>query len=239
MAQPRVFPTASSIFFSLLANQSRLEKGIIYLRSPRKSRSQITNITKCPTKLPTKTKRKKNIFSQKTTTTTVGHAPKFVHQPGNELVKVGEPKTIECPVEAEPEPEIRWFKDGQLLSSRASRLELTGNELMFISISEQDSGEYFCQATNLMGTIESERFKLTIQTSEYPPFLAKSIPGANIIHFTSNNIIATSTTTTTTTHHNNECLLFFIFLIKSRPLICVLWWIGKTSIIERDNEFCS
>lgn len=90
-----------------------------------------------------------------------------MHQPGNELVKAGEPKTIECPVEAEPEAEIKWYKDGQMVSSRPPHLELTGNELMFISISEQDSGEYHCQASNSMGSITSDRFKLSIQTSKY------------------------------------------------------------------------
>lgn len=79
-----------------------------------------------------------------------------------------QPQTVDCPVESEPDSEVKWFKDDQLLESEPAHLEQTGKELMFFQINDNDTGDYYCQATNYLGTVTSERFKLTVQSSKYP-----------------------------------------------------------------------
>lgn len=71
-------------------------------------------------------------------------------------------------MEAQPESEVKWFKDDQLLASEPSHLEQAGSELMFVSINDNDAGDYHCQASNYLGTVTSERFRLSVQTSKYP-----------------------------------------------------------------------
>ena len=70
-------------------------------------------------------------------------------------------------MEAKPEAEVKWFKDRQLLVSQPAHLEQTGSELMFFQMSDDDTGDYYCQATNYLGSIESENFRLTVQSSKY------------------------------------------------------------------------
>lgn len=77
------------------------------------------------------------------------------------------PHTVECPVEAQPEAEVKWFKDDQLVESEPTHLEQTGSELMFFQINEQDSGDYHCQATNYLGSITSKPFKIIVLSSKY------------------------------------------------------------------------
>lgn len=76
------------------------------------------------------------------------------------------PHTVECPVEARPLAEVSWFKDEQPLVSRPPQQEQTGGELMFFQMSEEDGGQYRCQASNYLGKVSSERFMLTVQTSK-------------------------------------------------------------------------
>lgn len=92
-------------------------------------------------------------------------APKFSHEPQNALVQPNKPHTIECPVESNPEAEVRWFKDRRVLASEPSHLEITGNELMFFQINQRDSGQYHCEASNYLGSIRSQPFRLSVETT--------------------------------------------------------------------------
>jgi hypothetical protein len=102
--------------------------------------------------------------------------PRLTHQPHDVRVKPREPLTVECPVEAQPESEVKWFKDGQVLASEPAHLEQTGSELMFFQINEADTGDYHCQAENYLGRASSEPFRLTVQSS-------KCNPGARLAGF--------------------------------------------------------
>jgi len=66
---------------------------------------------------------------------------------------------------------VRWFKDGHLLLSEAEHLDQTGSELMFFTLSENDSGDYHCEASNYLGSVQSDRFTLNVQSSKYPLLL--------------------------------------------------------------------
>lgn len=94
--------------------------------------------------------------------------PRLVHQPPSVQALAYEPQTFECPVESEPEAEFKWFKDDQLLPSRSANLDQMGAELTFRQLDEADAGDYHCQATNYLGSVTSDRFQVTVQTSKYP-----------------------------------------------------------------------
>ena len=90
-------------------------------------------------------------------------APKLIHQPQSVLVGAEEPHTIECPIESEPEAQVSWFKGGRLLASEPLHFEQTGRELMFFQIKRSDSGQYYCLASNYLGSARSEPFELTVK----------------------------------------------------------------------------
>uniref|UniRef100_A0A6G1SLK3 Roundabout 2 n=2 Tax=Aceria tosichella TaxID=561515 RepID=A0A6G1SLK3_9ACAR len=91
--------------------------------------------------------------------------PRLTHQPHSVRAKPHEPLTVECPVESQPESEVKWFKDGQVLTSEPAHLEQTGSELMFFQTRVQDTGDYHCEAENHLGRVASERFRLTVQSN--------------------------------------------------------------------------
>jgi hypothetical protein len=61
-----------------------------------------------------------------------------------------------------PQPEYRWMKDGVFLSDFSSehfyKIQL---------ISRSDAGSYRCYAKNSVGTIISEKIKLTVACKEF------------------------------------------------------------------------
>lgn len=89
---------------------------------------------------------------------------------------LGEPHMIWCPIEAQPEPEVKWFKDARELidddvstqtqQAHATHRDMSGKELMFMSVHEDDAGEYRCEATNYLGTVRSERMRLSVKSSK-------------------------------------------------------------------------
>lgn len=54
---------------------------------------------------------------------------------------------------ASPTPDIAWYKKGGDLPSHKAKLENFNKALRITNVSEEDSGEYFCLASNKMGSI--------------------------------------------------------------------------------------
>lgn len=94
------------------------------------------------------------------------YPPKLIHQPQNIIDRANQPQTIECPIEANPRAEIKWFKDNLPLISQMPHSEQQGNELIINELNVDDTGIYHCEATNYLGTTISEQFKLTVQSSK-------------------------------------------------------------------------
>lgn len=83
------------------------------------------------------------------------HIPKFSEPlPKTLEVKDGETLSIKCTVNADPEPQVAWFKDGQPLSS-SDIIDLRYKQgLASLTITEifpEDEGVYKCVATNSLG----------------------------------------------------------------------------------------
>lgn len=52
-----------------------------------------------------------------------------------------------------PTPDIAWYKKGGDLPSDKAKFENFNKALRITNVSEEDSGEYFCLASNKMGSI--------------------------------------------------------------------------------------
>ncbi|XP_030076417.1 neurofascin isoform X5 [Microcaecilia unicolor] len=80
--------------------------------------------------------------------------PAFLVPSGTSSSKVvlrGEDLLMECIASGVPAPDIMWFKKGGELPSGKVKFENFNKTLRITGVSEEDSGEYFCMASNKMG----------------------------------------------------------------------------------------
>ncbi len=86
---------------------------------------------------------------------TVTLAPKFKKQIKDQLVMAEGILKLEAEVEANPKPEVKWFKDGQLLKEGKRIKLLNESENVFDLVIEkaklEDAGSYSCVVSNELG----------------------------------------------------------------------------------------
>ncbi|XP_028312721.1 uncharacterized protein LOC114469411 [Gouania willdenowi] len=74
----------------------------------------------------------------------------FVQQPTDLRVRRGDNVSVVCrPPYSRPVAQVYWFKDNQLLPPMAHVTVLPIGDLVFHSIQDNDSGSYFCRASNI------------------------------------------------------------------------------------------
>ena len=73
--------------------------------------------------------------------------------------KLFESITLECGANGNPNPIIRWFKDGVALKGPQS----IGRVYTIDRINADSRGNYHCEASNAIGTSSSEQTKILIQ----------------------------------------------------------------------------
>ncbi|XP_051172890.1 protein sidekick isoform X3 [Leptopilina boulardi] len=86
--------------------------------------------------------------------------PRFVTHPSSsgKFSPENRTKILQCQARGHPQPRYRWFKDGQPLTS-----ELTSEPYYRINITKrEDTGVYYCVATNEVGSIFSERISFSV-----------------------------------------------------------------------------
>jgi hypothetical protein len=78
---------------------------------------------------------------------------------------------MNCRADGEPEPSIRWYKDGELVRTsqidpKSQRIVLPAGSLFFLRVlhsrRESDSGVYWCMAQNEFGVARSRNATLDI-----------------------------------------------------------------------------
>ncbi|XP_066526718.1 neurofascin homolog (chicken) a isoform X8 [Hoplias malabaricus] len=100
-------------------------------------------------------------------------APSFLSPSGlqsSEMVLRGEELLLECIAAGVPTPGIKWFKKGGDLPERKVKFEKFNKTLRIVSVSEEDSGEYVCMASNKIGSI---RHSISVQVKAAPYWLHK------------------------------------------------------------------
>lgn len=88
-------------------------------------------------------------------------APKDIQTDSSKNVKEGQSVTLTCSAKGSPPPNLSWFKEEELQSSKA--------EWNIPSINDSQSGEYYCKAENRYGKIKSNPVVINV-TCEYYVF---------------------------------------------------------------------
>ncbi|KAH9498297.1 hypothetical protein Btru_006474 [Bulinus truncatus] len=81
--------------------------------------------------------------------------PSFLSTPQDLERTIGSEAEFECTSAGNPEPEIKWYKDGRLLIATGTvKMSSAGNKhkLKLTNIIQSDEGEYTCKAESLAGT---------------------------------------------------------------------------------------
>ena len=81
-------------------------------------------------------------------------APQFTQKLENVTLNEGATATLECHVTGEPDPAVRWYKEGRPLSA-SQKVEIRKQDgrvrLILYGVKELDSGRYTCIAQNHLG----------------------------------------------------------------------------------------
>ncbi|XP_072521577.1 neurofascin homolog (chicken) a isoform X11 [Salminus brasiliensis] len=100
-------------------------------------------------------------------------APSFLSPSGlhsSKMVLRGEELLLECIAAGVPTPGIKWFKKGGDLPEKKVKFENFNKTLRIVSVSEEDSGDYVCMASNKIGSI---RHSISVQVKAAPYWLHK------------------------------------------------------------------
>ncbi|XP_033945495.1 B-cell receptor CD22-like isoform X1 [Pseudochaenichthys georgianus] len=97
----------------------------------------------------------------------VKYAPKLpsVSVSASAEIKEGSSVTLTCSSDANPAATYTWYKEN---GNRNVPLLSEGTQLVLSSIQSSDSGQYFCRATNYLGSSTSENISIDLK---YPPKL--------------------------------------------------------------------
>ncbi|GFQ70715.1 roundabout homolog 2 [Trichonephila clavata] len=92
--------------------------------------------------------------------------PRITEHPSDVLVRKHEPATLNCKAEGRPEPTIEWYHEGAKVKNTANRMVLPRGSLFFLHVihtkREQDTGTYWCLATNEIGKAKSRNATLEV-----------------------------------------------------------------------------
>ncbi|XP_028732379.1 neurofascin isoform X3 [Peromyscus leucopus] len=97
--------------------------------------------------------------------------PSFMYPQGtssSQMVLRGMDLLLECIASGVPTPDIAWYKKGGDLPSDKTKFENFNKALRITNVSEEDSGEYFCLASNKMGSI---RHTISVRVKAAPYWL--------------------------------------------------------------------
>ncbi|KAM6233014.1 neurofascin isoform 11-T14 [Spheniscus humboldti] len=121
----------------------------------------------------THTIQQKNPYTLKVKTTRgiTETTPSFMYPYGtssSQMVLRGVDLLLECIASGVPAPDIVWYKKGGELPAGKTKLENFNKALRISNVSEEDSGEYFCLASNKMGSI---RHTISVRVKAAPYWL--------------------------------------------------------------------
>ncbi|XP_053104153.1 neurofascin isoform X21 [Hemicordylus capensis] len=119
----------------------------------------------------THTIQQKNPYTLKVLTTRgiAERHPSFMYPTGtssSQMVLRGEDLLLECIASGVPTPDIVWHKKGGELPVRRFKLENFRKALHIANVSEEDSGEYFCLASNKVG-ISRHTISVRVKAAPY------------------------------------------------------------------------
>ncbi|XP_059806227.1 neurofascin-like [Hypanus sabinus] len=151
---------------------SQALNGDLYFSNVKRSDAHFDYI--CNARFPfTQTIQQKNPITIKVLTThpVTEQIPKFMVPEGTSSSRIilrEEDLLLECIASGVPTPDIVWYKKGGELPWPKVRMENFNKTLRIMNVSEENSGEYFCLASNKMGSI---RHTITVRVKAAPYWL--------------------------------------------------------------------
>ncbi|XP_058230149.1 neurofascin homolog (chicken) a isoform X18 [Hemibagrus wyckioides] len=123
----------------------------------------------------THTIQQKNAFILKVQTTRniQESTPTFLSPSGtssSKMVLRGEDLLLECIAAGVPTPGIKWIKKGGDLPEKKVKFESFSKTMRIVSVSDEDSGDYICMASNKIGSI---RHTISVQVKAAPFWIHK------------------------------------------------------------------
>ncbi|XP_049588997.1 neurofascin homolog (chicken) a isoform X17 [Syngnathus scovelli] len=123
----------------------------------------------------THTIQQKNPFTLKVLTSrkVAESMPTFLTPSGSESSKMvlrDQQLLLECIAAGLPTPTIKWFKKGGDLPAQKVKFENYNKTMKIVPVSEEDTGEYVCMATNHLGGV---RHSIFVQVKAAPYWLDK------------------------------------------------------------------
>lgn len=104
--------------------------------------------------------------------------PRITEQPTDTMVARHEPTTLNCKADGVPEPNIEWYKDGELIATaggggggggESHRVLLPTGSLFFLRVThgrkDSDQGIYWCLARNQAGFVRSRNATLDVAST--------------------------------------------------------------------------
>ncbi|CAG2158572.1 unnamed protein product [Oppiella nova] len=113
---------------------------------------------------------------------TVNVSPRFRRQMRDQSVMTDECLKLEVEIDANPTPDVKWFKDGQQIKEKKGIKILSDTErsvynLMIEKVKIEDSGNYSCVATNELG----QQTSYNIVTVNGPPVFKSKLENVEIV----------------------------------------------------------
>ena len=87
-------------------------------------------------------------------------SPQFSTQPDNVIVAGGTSVAVlQCSVAGQPPPTVAWFREGggEVATGGEERYSISGStgELTISDVMPSDAGDYYCIASNAVGSVRS------------------------------------------------------------------------------------
>ena len=83
-------------------------------------------------------------------------SPHFTAHPADVIAALGRQATLQCGVSGSPAPSVAWYKEGEGAVVVEGGITVSGSgELRISSVSQSDAGNYYCIASNVIGSIRS------------------------------------------------------------------------------------
>ncbi|GAB1597499.1 peroxidasin-like [Argonauta hians] len=98
-------------------------------------------------------------------------APVFTEEPEDMLLEIGTTMQFTCAATGNPEPEISWLHNGEVLVQSATIIfwdDTLVKRLMIQNVRQSDSGTYTCVARNFVGQSFSRQAQLNLDVQQIP-----------------------------------------------------------------------